>query len=215
MICVAISNSDYRQCLATIQNVEMAEIRLDLTGYDEETIDLVFSSKVPLIATCRPDALSESQQYKLLRRAIEAGAKYVDIELEASEEQRLRISEVARRHECKIIISYHNYAETPGMHELFDIIDSCFLKGADIAKLATMVHNRGDNARLLSLYSDNRQLIAIGMGEEGRLSRIMAPLLGASFTFAAADGDGGTAPGQIPYSEIKAIMTMLSKYLPA
>lgn len=215
MICVAISNSDYRQCLATLQGIEMAEIRLDLTGFDEETIDLVFSCKVPLIATCRPDNLSESQQYKLLRRAIEAGAKYVDIELEASDEQKQRIMEVARRHECKIIISYHNYTETPGMRELFEIVDTCFEKGADIAKLATMVHNRVDNARLMSLYSDSRPLVAIGMGEEGKLSRVMAPLLGASFTFAAADGEVGTAPGQISYSDMKAIMAELSKYLTA
>ncbi|QQS51545.1 MAG: type I 3-dehydroquinate dehydratase [Bacteroidota bacterium] len=215
MICVAISNSDYRQCLATLQGIEMAEIRLDLTGFDEETIDLVFSGKVPLIATCRPDSMSESQQYKLLHRAIVAGAKYVDIELEASDEQRQRIVDLARRHECKVIISYHNYSETPGMRELFEIIDSCFAKGADIAKLATMVHNRVDNARLMSLYSDSRPLVAIGMGEEGKLSRVMAPLLGASFTFAAADGEVGTAPGQISYSDMKAIMAELSKYLTA
>lgn len=101
------------------------------------------------------------------------------------------------------------------MRELFEIIDSCFAKGADIAKLATMVHNRVDNARLMSLYSDSRPLVAIGMGEEGKLSRVMAPLLGASFTFAAADGEVGTAPGQISYSDMKAIMAELSKYLTA
>jgi 3-dehydroquinate dehydratase I len=213
MICVAISDKDYRKCISVLTEVEMAEIRLDLTEYDEETIDLVFGQEIPLVATCRPDKMTEKEQYIKLRRAIEAGAKYVDIEIEANKEQREALVEVARKNNCKVIISYHNYTETPGLRELFNIVDECFNKGADVAKVATMVNSNSDNARLLSLYSEPKPIVAIGMGELGKISRIIAPLLGAEFTFAAEDLGEATAPGQISYSKMKALLDSIIKTL--
>lgn len=211
MICVAISDNDLRTCIALLTEVEMAEIRLDLTEFDDEAIDAVFAQDVPLIATCRPDKLTEKDQYFKLRRAIEAGATYVDIEIEASDEQRNALIEIAIKHECKVIISYHNYEKTPGMRELFSIVDDCFAKGADIAKLATMVNSKSDNANLMSLYSIDKPLVALGMGEKGKVSRVVAPLLGAEFTFASEDNSEGTAPGQISYSEMKKLLGTINK----
>jgi 3-dehydroquinate dehydratase type I len=115
MICVAISDKDYRKAIAMLPGVEMAEIRLDLTEYDDEAIDVVFGQEnANFIATCRPDNMTEKEQYFKLRRAIEAGANYVDIELDASEDQRKALIEVAKSNNCRVIISYHNFTETPG-----------------------------------------------------------------------------------------------------
>lgn len=211
MICVAISDKDYRKCIGLLTEVEMAEIRLDLTEFDDEAIDAVFAQDVPLVATCRPDNMTEKDQYFKLRRAIEAGAAYVDIEIEAPDDQREAIIEVAKKHECKVIISYHNYDKTPGMRELFAIVDECYEKGADVAKLATMILSKQDSANLLSLYSVEKPIVAVGMGEQGKLSRVVAPLMGAEFTFAAEDGSEGTAPGQIAYSEMKQLLETINK----
>ncbi len=215
MICVAISDKDYRKCLAVLPKVQMAEIRLDLTEFDDETIDLVFGQDHNLIATCRPDHLGEKEQYAKLKRAIEAGAKYVDIEIETSKEQREAIIEIARDNNCRVIISYHNYVETPSMNELFSIADKCYQVGADVAKLATRVNFSEDNAKLLALYSINKPMVALGMGEAGKVSRIVAPLMGAEFTFAAEDGGMETAPGQIPYSAMKRLVDTINKTLNA
>ena len=213
MICVAISDKDYRKCIALLTEVEMAEIRLDLTEFDDEAIDTVFAQDVPLVATCRPDNMTEKQQYFKLRRAIEAGATYVDIEIEAAEDQRKALIEIAKKHACKVIISYHNFEETPGMRELFEIVDDCYKKGADVAKLATMVKSDADNARLLSLYSVEKPVVALGMGEAGKVSRVIAPLLGAEFTFASVDGSEGTAPGQISYTKMESIIKTIEQTL--
>ncbi len=215
MICVAISDKDYRKCLAILPNVQMAEIRLDLTEYDDETIDLVFGQDYNLIATCRPDNMSEKEQYFKLRRAIEAGATYVDLELEASKEQKKAIIEIAQKHNCRVIISYHNYVETPSMNELFSIADRCYQVGADVAKVATRVNFSEDNAKLLALYSISKPMVALGMGEAGKVSRIVGPLMGAEFTFAAEDGGHETAPGQIPYSAMEALVDTINKTLNA
>jgi 3-dehydroquinate dehydratase-1 len=40
------------------------------------------------------------------------------------------------------------------------------------------------------------------MGELGKISRIVAPFLGAEFTYASLTDDNATAPGQISYQRL-------------
>jgi 3-dehydroquinate dehydratase-1 len=49
------------------------------------------------------------------------------------------------------------------------------------------------------------------MGDAGKITRIIAPLLGAEFTFASMDGFETTAPGQISYSRMKSILSNLEE----
>ncbi len=213
MICLAISEKNIEKCLSLLEKVELAEIRLDLTDFSVEEIQKVFSHSTPTIATCRPDKMGTKDQMERLTAAIKAGAAYVDIEIEAEKEQQEALIAVARQFNCKVIISYHNFEKTPGLKELYSIVDQCYALGADIAKLATFCNSQADSARLLSLYSNNKALVALGMGAYGKITRIVAPLLGAEFTFAAIDEGEETAPGQIGYSRMKAIIENLNKEL--
>ena len=82
MIATSIQNKELQEILDLLPGLEMAEIRLDRCALEEEEIDRLFSeSDVPLIATCR--LAEESQAPALLERAIQAGAKYADLEMEA------------------------------------------------------------------------------------------------------------------------------------
>lgn len=211
MICVAISNNKLQDCLKTLEQVDMAEIRLDLTGFAPSDFPAIFGHKTPTVATCRPDELGLEKQSELLIAAIEAGANYVDIEIEAPKEQQQAILDIARGKGCQVIVSYHNYEKTPGLRELYQIVDECYDLGADVAKLATACHNKHDSARILSLYSIQKPIVALGMGEAGKITRIMAPQLGAEFTFAAADDGSATAPGQITYTEMKKCLNQINE----
>jgi 3-dehydroquinate dehydratase I len=213
MICVAISDRSLEKCLTTLDGCEMAEIRLDLTGFNEDDIRQVFTHKTPTIATCRPEKTNATDQLTRLSLAIETGAHYVDIEYEADKEQKEAIMEVARKHQCKVIISYHNFFETPVVEELQRITASCFDKGADIAKVATMVNKPDDCIRLFTLYNLNKPIIALGMGKAGKITRIMAPFLGAAFTFASMDNGEATAPGQIGQHKMTEIVHYLKNEL--
>ena len=53
MICTTIINKDLQGVLEALENCEMAEIRLDSCDLSLKDIDEVFSSDVPLVATCR------------------------------------------------------------------------------------------------------------------------------------------------------------------
>jgi len=213
MICVAISEPDVIKCMHTLDKVEMAEIRLDLTGFNNNDISRVFSHPAITIATCRPGTTGDKEQLGKLKAAMMAGAHYVDIEIDAGKKQLEEIKACAHKYNTKIIISYHNFNETPGLQDLYSIVETCYELGADVAKIATMVNSNADNARILSLYNIQKPLVALGMGHIGMITRLMAPFLGAEFTFASMDEGEPTAPGQIGYGEMKQIVKFLNETL--
>jgi 3-dehydroquinate dehydratase-1 len=202
MICASIADKDVEKCLAALEWVEMAEIRMDLTEYNNEEIRRVFSRRKKTIATCRPCKIKDEERQEILKIAIESGATYVDIEYEAPPEFKNELIDYAHAHQCDVIISYHNYQKTPELPELESIVHDCYAQGADIAKIATHVNVNRDNSKILSLYKAPGRLVAIGMGDLGRISRIVAPFLGAEFTYASLDQGETTAPGQISYERL-------------
>jgi 3-dehydroquinate dehydratase I len=202
MICVSLAEKDPGVCLEILEKVEMAEIRIDLAELSDEHIMKIFSARKKLIATCRPGKYSQSERIHKLRLAIESGATFVDIEYEADDDFRNSMIDYAHVRQCDVIISYHNYEMTPELDELEKIMNKCFEFGADIAKIATMVKVNRDNSKILSLYKAPGRLVAIGMGEQGKISRIVAPFLGAEFTYASLTDDNATAPGQISYHKL-------------
>ncbi len=48
-----------------------------------------------------------------------------------------------------------------------------------------------------------------GMGKDGRITRIAAPLLGAPFTYASLDNTRETASGQLDSRTLKQIIDMI------
>jgi 3-dehydroquinate dehydratase-1 len=97
------------------------------------------------------------------------------------------------------------------MRELEQVLNWCLESKPDIAKISCRVNSIEDNARLLSIYSFNKNVISIGMGELGRITRIAATLLGAPFTYAAIDKSRRAAPGQIDAAALKNIINMISE----
>ena len=95
--------------------------------------------------------------------------------------------------------------------EIIDNIqaEKCFEAGADIAKIACKVKSNGDNARLLSLLDSKKEIIVIGMGRKGRITRITAPLLGSPITFAALEKGKETAEGQMTLDKMKELYEMV------
>ena len=202
MICVSIAEKNLEKCISSLEKVEIAEIRIDLTEFTNDEISQVFSQRKKLIATCRPGKYNDAGRTEKLKIAIESGATFVDIEYEAPDEYRNQLLDYAHCHQCDVIISYHNYEETPELDELENIMENCFKKGGDLAKIATHVNFNRDNSKIFSLYKAPGRLIAIGMGDLGKISRIVAPFLGAEFTYASLDESVTTAPGQISYTKL-------------
>ena len=233
MICTTIINKDFQGVMAALETCEMAEIRLDSCSLSMKEIDEVFSSDVPLVATCRvadvkarefhdPSLSEQSRDIKAMQvvekrllRAIEAGARYVDVEIEVQKQLSKRIRSAAHESGTVFIRSYHDFAGTASVEELHSMLEKCRYHGADVVKLVTMAHSHEDVDRVMSLYEWCRTeagdgvealadggLIAFCMGEAGRQSRVDCLRAGAPYTYAALTAEEAAAPGQWPTDQM-------------
>jgi len=210
MICVSIADVSIPEALKIIGENELSEVRLDRINFSREDIEKLFSSGNKTVVTYRPvESVTEAERMSVLVQAVNAGASYIDIEVENNDKFKNEIIEAAVLKNCKVIMSYHNYIKTPAMRELELIMKWCFESRVDIGKIACQVNSKGDCSRLLSLYSYEKPVISIGMGEMGRITRIAAVLLGAPFTYASIDSSKQTAPGQLEYEKLKTIIGMI------
>jgi 3-phosphoshikimate 1-carboxyvinyltransferase len=204
MICTSIQNKEYKDILKALETEEMAEIRLDRCALEEEEIQALFQdTDVPLVATCR--LAEEPQAPELLELAIEAGAKYVDLEMEAPAAVGRRIREACRNYGTVLIRSYHNYTETPQKEYLEGVLERARMYGGEVVKIVTTAQSKADVDVVMSLYDKAAPgtLVAFCMGEIGRESRLEALRRGAPFTHACLAVGEEAGPGQWPSAEMR------------
>ena len=212
MICVTLQNRSAEEILDLLENaspaIQMAEIRLDRCPLTEDEIETVFSSSdTPLIATCRVagdgNGTWEEAEAKL-QAAIEAGAAFIDLELEAPKEMGKRLRRACSEYGTRMIRSAHFFDGTPSFEDLRETADRCRKFGGEIIKIAVSASSEADVTRVLSLYNEYEEgrLVAFAMGEAGRYSRLECLRLGSPFTYAALTSEEAAAPGQWPYSEM-------------
>lgn len=204
MICVSIGKCTAQKCITLIRGIGFAEVRIDLLSgkIGKEEVMRIFSSHKNLVATCRKGKLSEKKCAEFLLDAINAGAAYVDIDVETSEKIRKKIISAARKKKCKVIVSYHNYEFTPTSKKLEAEVGKCFHFGAEIAKIACMANNNYDCLKLISLLDRKGKIAVVGMGKKGKAVRVLAPLLGSQIAYVAYDKKHATADGQMTENEL-------------
>ncbi len=216
MICTTIQNRTLEEIIGLLEGseprIQMAEIRLDRCPLDIEEIESLFSSSdTPLVATCRVvddgNGTWEEAEEKLTA-AVEAGAAFLDLEIEAPKEVGKRLRRACTEYGTTMIRSSHFFAGTPSDDVLRNTVEKCRKFGGEIVKIAAMAKSGEDVARVLGLYSQEQttqrqaELIAFSMGETGRASRLECLRLGSPFTYAALNDNEAAAPGQWTYSEM-------------
>ncbi len=234
MICTTIQNRNLEQIYEALEQCEMAEIRLDRCDLTSREIDELFTSDVPLVATCRIEEVAATDPTlqdvelteqsrgikamqiaeKRLIRAIEAGARYVDVEIEAPKQMSKRVRQAAHENGTVFIRSYHDFNGTDSLEALKAIVEKCVYHGADMVKIVTTAHSGADVEKVMALYEWCRGegdrigaladggLIAFCMGEAGRESRLECLRHGAPYTYAALNTEEAAAPGQWPAAEM-------------
>lgn len=209
MICVSLDEPDPRRLPGLLDGLELAEVRLDALTEIPRDLTPIFDRPTATVATMRPGRHDDELRSATLVAAIAAGATYVDVELDAPGELRARVLAAAHARGCRAIVSHHDHRRTPSRRELSRITAACFAAGADIAKVACLARTMAEAARLLGLLDDPRPVIPIGMGPAGRATRVVAPLLGAPFTYAAAAPGRETAPGQYAARDLATLLAGL------
>lgn len=206
MNCLSIAFESVDKCIEATQGFEIVEFRLDKIKFSNKLKDL-FSVQAKTIATYRPNKdVNDDERISVLKKAIDEGADYIDIEIENSEAYKEELLEYSCKKGVKVIVSYHDMQKTPPKAELEHLIAWASEYNADIIKIACLVNDKKDAARLLSLYDSDLSLIVIGMGELGKITRVAASIMGAPFMFVSFDKDSQTASGQFSKEEIEDIL---------
>ena len=103
-----------------------------------------------------------------LTKAVEAGAAYIDLEIEAPAPMSKRLRKAAQENGTIVIRSYHDFDGTPSREKLAETAAQCREFGAEVIKIVTTARCAADAQTVLSLYDDFDRLIAFCMGEAGR-----------------------------------------------
>jgi 3-dehydroquinate dehydratase / shikimate dehydrogenase len=189
---------------------DLIEIRLDyLRDFDFANSDdlraLLEDKTLPVILTCR--AMSEGGEQwvddrvrlRLLVEGARRFADYCDIEAAHYGEAELLSPDLSR-----LILSYHNFEEMPS--DLGAIYDRLTAMPAAVHKIVTRANNVTDTLAIFKLLdrarTDERQLIALAMGEAGVITRVLGPAWGSFLTYGSLGPGKESASGQPTCDEL-------------
>jgi 3-dehydroquinate dehydratase/shikimate dehydrogenase len=198
---------------------DLVELRLDCLKADdfnssmERLESLIQKLKVPTIITYRPAEQGGSMDSSLDSRfAFWAAAgnslpsHLRDLELDVVQKLSLGVSATHVHPDWnRIICSQHDFDGVPSA--LSQVYEALAATPARILKLAVRAHDVTDCLPVFQILDrglkDGREMIAIAMGPAGIATRVLGPSRGAFLTYAALEGETGTAPGQVSARELK------------
>jgi 3-dehydroquinate dehydratase/shikimate dehydrogenase len=101
---------------------------------------------------------------------------------------------------CKLIVSSHNFENTPSTEELENLVAQIQATGADIVKIATTATEIVDVAKMFQIlvHCQEKQVPIIGlvMNDRGFISRVLCPKFGGYLTFGSLEKGKESAPAQ-------------------
>jgi 3-dehydroquinate dehydratase-1 len=182
----------------------VVELRLDALAEQSPDAYRTFAQRyagLPLLATIRRreegggwkgDEAERLACYEAVIPEVHA----IDVEIGA-ETIAAPIVQVARSQGRLTIGSYHDFSSTPADERLEAIHAQGRALGFDIVKVAARCNSRDDLQRLavFTLAHRRENIIAIGMGSHGLVSRVFFPALGSLLTYTFLGEP--TAPGQL------------------
>ena len=195
---------DSKLPIAVSKGIDAIEIRIDqFKDLDEEyvikAIKKIKEYPLGLIGTirCKEEGGADIHDEKRVR-LFELIAEYCDVlDIELNSKIAEKVIEIAHDEGKLALVSHHDFEKTPNEDYIQQIIDRGIKVGADIIKYAYKVNSFEDISRIMCVTSKNRdkKLVAIGMGELGKITRVAGGFFGSIFTYTFLGKS--FAPGQI------------------
>lgn len=197
-ICVPIKVKTTKEALKITTSVRGRGIQLVEIWLDP----LLSRERVTVLKKLKKPFIVKSLNPETLISACAVGKpSFLDVDHLTPAKYIKKIIKTAHSHGSKIILSFHDFKKTPSLNILLNIVKKNFALGADIVKIATFINHFEENVVLFELTKrisgQGKKIIALGMGEKGKISRIGTPLLGGYLTYMAYDEKHRTAPGQM------------------
>jgi len=223
-ICVSILPKTITEAQRLVRKAEqnqadLIEVRLDNLEQTINLSELPKNTKTPLIATNKPQtkknnptttSTSDEKGQQTLLDAAMAGFQYVDVDFFSPkrDETVTKLKQLG----TKPIVSYHKFDGILGVSALEKILDEQLASGAAVCKIVLTANQMEDNLPILSFISfasTRAKLVCFCMGRAGKPSRLLSPVFGAYFTFAALEYGDETAPGQMTIADMRTAYEML------
>lgn len=178
--------------------------------------------ETPLLATFRTDGEGgekaiDPDTYTALNTLIAASGyiDLVDVQLSMSEESVREIVAAAHLHRVKVVMSNHDFYQTPPKDEMIRRLLRMEKLGADIPKIAVMPECTRDVLTLLDVTLTMKEqyglgpIVTMAMSKKGLISRLSGEIFGSAITFGSAGK--ASAPGQIEVSKLRTVLDILSE----
>lgn len=141
----------------------------------------------------------------------------VDYELRSSVQDLERVRSASANSGIALVMSFHNFALTPGADKIRKKFETAQSLGADVGKVAVMPQNPADVLRLLTATHEASQaldiaLVSMSMGPVGAISRLTGWLYGSAMTFAA--GMNRSESGQPSIEDLRTVLAAMRQALP-
>jgi 3-dehydroquinate dehydratase type I len=218
VICIPIAAES---TAAAIERMERAaaladcvELRIDRIP-DADLERLLRARRIPVIVTNRSREEggdftgTETERIAILKEAGGLGADYVDVEAATDPSLKAELRAALAGGATQLIVSWHDFSGTPPAEFLEAKLAACMADAPAIVKIVTRAGQAADCLRVLELIPRAQQMgqaiSAFCMGNAGKISRIMAPLIGSSITFVSLEPEEASAPGQLTIQQMREI----------
>ncbi len=213
------------------QGVEMIEWRIDWyrDGKDPEAVTALLRKLAPVV--------THTVLLGTFRSREQGGQKdislddYLELNLQAAKTGVLDLADMEffqvkapeetvhalRQAGVGVVASDHDFSRTPDSDSIKNKLEQMYLSGADFVKLAVMPQDKPDVLRLMEgILSVKKKypmshIIAISMGNDGVISRLLGQWFHSEVTFAAFAKT--SAPGQVSYDEARMVLKQMERWM--
>jgi len=161
-----------------------------------------------------------NNKLSFLKTLIKMGIKAVDIELDIIEKPLIvDFVKFAHLNRAEVILSVHDFNSSDDLQKALQYYLEASYLGADFFKMAVMTNTNEDalnilsvcakiNRIMLSNHKNNPKFIIFGMGEKGKLTRLLSLKYG-SFLSYCPSLTGITAPGQMDIDSFRRLYNLI------
>lgn len=216
-VCVPVCAKSFAEmeqaCRRASEFADIIELRLDCLadsdclGTSELIPFLEFLNATPaghFILTLRP---SEQGGYRVLGRAEREAFWARDLKADVLCDIEADLVSTSSFDWPRVIVSHHDFNGVPD--DLEQIYERLAATPARIVKLAVKANDITDCIQVFHLLdraiSEQRELIAIAMGNAGIATRVLGPSRGAYLTYASLEDETATAPGQVNAQQLRSV----------
>lgn len=188
----------------------LKKFRADCLAALGRPVETLFTLRLSKDGGKWPNQLAHDREKIWLEMGLDKGnaeCEWIDLELEAVATFSNEFKNIIDNRRVKILASHHEFKGTLLPEELVQMGLDLSSTNFDGVKLAVNCTDQGEVLELLEFAKDmgsqEKHACVLSMGDIGRSTRVISPILGCNWTYGYLSGQA-VAPGQLSVAQLKA-----------